>query len=439
LVLAFRMPYLFLASVAQGLVFVFFMSMVGKGMPVARGDAPPAAGQSAQAVIFCVGIYMNAALLVALHVQDRSRIKQVLLSILVLLGAIVAGIWWREGFDAVVKVVSSNTFRVPFLPAALAGDVVFATTMHVPVGPQVTWLGGAFLLSMIPLFLGNSNWYEQSIVSTDRIATVRDAAKSGASAVLALRAANYKHKANKTYTVRPFGVGAGALAWAHVSAAAKRSFTNFIAPLSVGMIVGVVGVFAGLSTKNAGAGVALALMLYTTIGFMTAAKTASEAAIRRRELLAPLPIPGWQSVAANLVSPMISAVLLTIGFSMTYGVGGGPFLAETVFGALIVFSLRLAARMVLQYGIVLGYPDSADKLQQLVGHVVYTLLSVPLLIGEIIVCIPALLLQSVWLALGILAIYESALLGLLLFLTGKAAEKAIATGEPVSIFAGGKK
>jgi hypothetical protein len=61
-------------------------------------------------------------------------------------------------------------------------------------------------------------------------------------------------------------------------------------------------------------------------------------------------------------------------------------------------------------------------------------LAIPLFLAEIVVCIPAMLTQSVWAALIPLALIQFPFLFVLLAIAGRASERAIATGEPVSIW-----
>ena len=102
-----------------------------------------------------------------------------------------------------------------------------------------------------------------------------------------------------------------ALFWAHLCAAAKRPLTNFITPFIGGLGVGVFGAIA--TVRNQGAGLQdniigytgiLMVVAYGSLGFMTTAKTASESAMRRRELISPLPISGWKTAWQRRTKPL---------------------------------------------------------------------------------------------------------------------------------------
>lgn len=95
--------------------------------------------------------------------------------------------------------------------------------------------------------------------------------------------------------------------------------------------------------------------------------------------------------------------------------------------------LRLAGRIVLQHVVVMAYPDLTDKIQRLISMFIGTVVGIPFLIAEALICLPGILLHSVWAALIPLTLVQIPLGALFLFLAGRASERAIATGEPVSL------
>lgn len=433
-VLAYRLPAVFFSAVFQGLFFVYLIHALGGSMPVEHGSVRPAAGSAMFAVILSTGFYMNLALTLSLNFPQRQGLRKFVWIGALFLTLVVAYTWWSRGFDAVAALLSHDLVRLTFMPAMLAADVLFLTTSYQPLGNELAWLGLGYVLSLVPLFAGNGNWYEQSIVSSEKIALIRQAAKGGTAGLLAMRAAKYKRRTNKTYLVHPFGQGPMALVWAHLSAAAKRPFANFVLPAGTGVLIGLFSGLVGHAERIIGPILAIGLLFYSTFGFMASARTASEAALRRRELLSPLPLRGWESVAANLSMPMLAGLLMSVAFAITYATWLGTSWTWIVAGVLTVFPIRLAARMVLQYAVVLGYPDFADKVQQIISQGVYYLLTMPFMVGEVLVCIPAILFRSFWLGLILLTLYEIGTLAILLFLTGKATERAVATGEAVNLW-----
>jgi hypothetical protein len=267
---------------------------------------------------------------------------------------------------------------------------------------------------------------------------------------MAAKAASYKFKAAKTYTVAPFGRHAMALFWAHLCAAGKKPIPNFILPLIAGLAVGGLGATAmrsmivGLNTATRGhipraeseslGYTVLGLMVfYLWQGFMTTSRTASESSIRRRELVAPLPISGWQSVAADLGVPFCAVLICFVTCGVTYIAFGGISAALVLVGFALALPMRIAGRMVLQHLVVLAYPDLTDKMQRLLSMFIGAIIGLPFLIAEGVVCLPGLFLHSVWLALIPLTLIQIPLSALFLYMAGRATERAIATGEPVNI------
>ena len=95
--------------------------------------------------------------------------------------------------------------------------------------------------------------------------------------------------------------------------------------------------------------------------------------------------------------------------------------------------------MNLQYGLVIGYADLADKVQQFLGSFVYYVFAGPILAVEVLLCIPAFALQSVWLGLVVVTLFQLPLIAGLLVIVGRASDRAVASGEPVSLVAALKR
>ncbi|AIE84949.1 putative ABC exporter domain-containing protein [Fimbriimonas ginsengisoli] len=436
-VLAYRLPSLLFSALFQGFFLLFAFKMATNMVTPSARDMGPEVSPGwvpTAALALCVGTYLNLALFVAMAAPSRQVIRKYHTAGIIGFALIMAAIGWQKGWAGMSAAVDSAFIRILFFPVTLASDALVSFAFHRPTGASIGWLLLAYLGSFIPMFATNANWYEQSIVSTDRIASFRKAAQGGYASMMAAKAQTHQHRARREYTIRPFGEGAVALFWAHLCAAGKRPTANFITPLLIG--VGI-GLFAAATQAQdaAMAYVVLGVMcLYGSMLFLGAARTASEAAVRRRELVAPLPIRGWESVSADLAVPMVSLLLFSFGTSAVLLVARVAYMPLVVFGLLVLFPLRTAARMALQYTLVLGYPDFSDKLQQLLGQFAYWLFAAPLIAGEIVLCLPAIFLKSLWLGAVTLAAFEGGLVFLLVALAGKASERAVATGEPVRIF-----
>jgi hypothetical protein len=435
-VLAYRLPGLVLGVLFQTVVMLFALRA---GLMSTLRIRPDALGATVAppwvmplTIGLCVLVYLNLALFLAVRFPRRQAARNLVLAGVAVFGALVAYVAWQRQLPGLVELAHAPWLRALFWPVALASDVLVATFVQRPIGNGLGWLAALYLLSLVPMFVTNANWYEQSIVSTERFATLRQAAQGGGLAgVMAARAANFRHRSTKEYTVRPFGQGAVALLWAHLCSAVKRPTMNFIVPAISGCAAGILGVVLNQALMGIGYVVLGSALIYATFGFMAAARTACEAAVRRRDLVAPLPIPGWQAVAADLSVPALSMALCGGGAALAYSLGGGARWPLVAVAAAGLYVLRTAARMTLQYILVLGYPDFADKLQQMLSQFVYWLFAAPLVLFEAICCIPAIVLQSYWVGVGTLIVVQLGFLALLLPLAGKASERAIASGEPV--------
>jgi hypothetical protein len=305
---------------------------------------------------------------------------------------------------------------------------------HVADLSPIRFLSACYLGSLVPMFASNSNFYERSIASSERVAASRRAAKAGFAALQANKAASIRFKSTRMYTIPPFGQGAQALAWAHLCAAAKKPYANFLFPALGGVGCGVAAHFAGVTVHESGIGAIVLVSFYLSFGFMASAKAASESAVRRGDLIAPLPITAWKAVVANLTVPWLAMFGFCLGAGITYAGTGSDEWPLIAFGLCLTFPLRLGARMVLQYILVLSYPDFADKVQQLIAAGVYYMFAAPFFFVELILAIPAILLHSVWVGLITLSVLQVPFLVLLLWLAGLASDRAVASGEPVNLF-----
>lgn len=438
-VIAYRLPALLFSVLFLGGTALFMVRFLTQtftsGTPGTPPPFPP--GVTIWAVFIGVGTYMNLATAFAMRMPERRGMRKFLWIAFLVLALAAALLRWQGGHRALEAATTALPLRILFLPSALITQVMVDSQMHRAVVTPMLWLGFLYALSFVPIFTTDSNWYEQSIANSERFSRLRAAAKGGYASLAAAKAVEAKPRRRRTegYTVRPFGQGTMALFWAHLSAAAKRPFLNFGAPLLVGISAGAAGgVFGAAFPSGAGQGMLMPLVIYANILFLGSAKTASEAAIRRREILVPLPIGGWQSVAANLGVPAISGTLFFTCSGLAYMVFGAPEWPLVGFGLAVVLPIRLVTRMILQYIVVLAYSDFADKTQQFLAQFVSYLLNLPLLVLEVIVCIPAFVLHSFWIGLGALLVLECILLPILLAAAGRASDRAIAAGEPVGFW-----
>jgi len=438
-VLLYRLPALMFSAMFMAGFVLMALSLtmqaahpkwIHPGNTIAPGWAAPAA------LFLSGGIYMNLAMFISVSVNQRNLIHKALMGAIFVAGGALGLLGWQRGFVAVETVMESRWVFWGFLPSSLASQSLVAGFSHQPSLGPLGWLAIGYVISLVPMFSSNANWYEQSIVSTEKTTAFRQAARGGYAALASAKATSYKQRRNRTYTISPFGQGAGALFWAHLCAAAKKPMGNFIGPLAGGIGTGFFGAFAtaaNAETENIGFAALLGIGLYCSMGFLASAKAACEAAIRRRELLSPLPIAGWKTVVANLGVPICTILLFFGGCGISYAAMRSPSWQLVAFAFCLCLPLRLIARMVLQYIIGIAYPDIADKIQQFFAVGVYGIATTPFLCIEAILCIPGMVLHSLWGVFIAITLFQLPLTAFLLFLAGKATEKAVATGEPVRL------
>ena len=439
IVLAFRLPALmFSALFMAGFVLMAFSlaTQVAKPQWVHPGHTLPPGWAPPLALFLSGGIYMNIAMYISVRFNDRKTFHRLLIAAVFAIGGLLGLLGWLKGLGAVESVVESRWVWWAFLPSSLACESLVAGYSYQPVLAPLGWLAVGYFVSLIPVFTSNANWYEQSIVSTERVTKYRQAARGGYSSLMAAKASSIKRSNAKAYTISPFGQGAVALFWAHLCAALKKPFGNFVGPLLGGIGAGLISalaISANKDTEGIGFSALLGIAFYCSMGFLATAKAACESSVRRRELLSPLPIAGWKSVVANLGVPFLTVLLFFVGCGVTYAIARAPSWPLVLFAFGLGLPLRMGARMVLQYIVGLAYPDVADKIQQFFAVGVYAIATSPFLIAEVVLCIPGLIFHSLWILFAALTLFQVPLIALLLFLAGKATERAVATGEPVRL------
>jgi hypothetical protein len=444
LVLGVRMPKLWVQIlVLTAFIFVFMRmltSMFESNLVAGFGWGFFAGLALNYAFFFTVGLNISIRLI------ERTRLTKTLgYLILAGLGALVA-VNLILGPSGIAAIANSKLFLWAAIPANSAIATLDPSRSVFGLNPLGV-LGFLFVVPTAALFVGQSNFYEQSIASSFKFAKMRAAAKTGGFAGLrAVKAESFKRKSDKTYTVPPFGQGAGALFWAHLCSAAKTPVQNFVMPLLSGIGVGsLLAIFLG-DFASFGLSFAIIGPFYASLFLITAARTAGEGALRRRDLVTPLPIPCDSVVLADLGVPLLGAAILGISAGLTYAIAANvgkfhPVFREMNFymppwtailvGLAVLFPIRIGPRMTIQYLMVLAYPDRADKLQVLFSGCLTNLLTVPYFLIEAIACIPAILLRSVWLGLATVIVLNALFMWLMVLMSGKAVQRSLSSGEPV--------
>lgn len=437
MVLLCRVPAQFLSSlVNSAAVFYLVRSIVmvgsgGKAMASMASNVPWYVGIFA--LTLANGSYSNLATTLAVMKRDR-RWMRIGFGVIGVCYMLSLGFVLRSGqLEGVRPIIENPVFAFLTYPMSLASRACVASLLPYSIGSSMSLLFGIWVVSHIPMFIPNSNWYEESIENSERFAALRVAAKSGFAGMMAHKAQTRKYRARRTYIVPPFGHGSTALLWAHLSAAAKRPIPNFLLPLVAGLFsaVGISFLPPGRSAAPVAVIFIALLLIYSGFFFMASARTASEAAIRRRDLTSPLPISGAGSVAMNLAVPWISVALFALGFTVSYLLAGGSYALEVAATLLLVYPARLAVRMVVQYFIVLMNPDLEDKVQQFFVQMFSFFLGTPFLIVEAVLIFIAFFLKSIPLGIGLMAVAQGLFLLLVLPLAGRLNDRSVSSGEPI--------
>lgn len=373
-VLAYKVPMILLRNLFYGAMFLVFAYMAFWRFAVGEGGA----GASALPLYLAVSGWLMGytCLAVALEVvfglAKAGLARRWLWGFVLTATSIMVVIVWRGGLDALRVIERSPLVWIPMYPCRLLADVFASPLTGKATGPAVAQLLVFTLAALLILLTRKEDYYEATLAGSERIARMRAAAKQGNfAAIFAARARERSRPAkvqSRTYTLPPFGHGAGALLWAHFSAAAKRPLINFAAPFFGGLALS-----AGMITwgPSFAANLVLGVDAYLTwIFLLVATRTAFRQCMQLSSLVRPIPIPAWKTVIADVAPIVTTGSLFGWGAALPLLGYGGPDALLIAVGMLVVAPALIGALALVQYIIALWYPSVDDKLQQLLSGMV---------------------------------------------------------------------
>ena len=414
--------YLFTAPVSRRLVMAyrlagktaiaffqasFFFYFVLRALleTMARGRASPlGAVMTLLALFFCIGGYANVAFTLKLifGFGQAATVRRWFLALAALLAVLLGWTFWQGttgGLGPNTQLAWVRVVVVLFYPCRLAADAVLAL-LQGGAGTFPTALLALFYgLSLALLFSRNEHFYEASLAGSERAAKMIQAARDQNWGAMFGIGAERKRRApapaNRPYVLPPFGRGGGALLWANLSAAAKRPFPNFIAPVLGGAALSVVA--SRLLPPVAAAPVVGGISAYLLFLLTTMGVNVFRQSLQRQALVRPLPLPAWQVVAADVAPHTLISSLFgwSAGFTLLFArVPNGDLAALLL---IVCLPVLLVCLDLVQYILALWYPDAQDKLQQMLAGFISLFLTgtVLTLLGGVL-AIPLFLRAPLW-------------------------------------------
>jgi HlyD family secretion protein len=430
LVLLFKLP----SALSQHLLMIAFLAggfRVFVWLPLQQQGHIQGGGWPAfLAAVLCVAGFLNLSIMLDLF-SEWERHAWVKWSFrLAAFAAIVGLTWflWTHGMEGLLALDKNRLLSVVFSPCRMAADVVTAPFLNLQLSglPWVilfVWCG----LTLGLLFTRRVNYYESAALGAEQAERVRQAVRSGNWAAIR----NQPARAGGL-TVAPFGRGGGALAWAHLAAAAKRPGVNFVLPFLGGLSLTLLVILALLHWIQGASdvmpfGVRITILIATGYYVLYAVALLStqfyQRSLARETLMRPLPISMSQIVAAEVGTRSLLGSLFPFGEGLALLVLHPPNTGALPLQMLVCVPALIVVLNILGYRLALAYPNRADKFQTLaasfVQFAVYGLLSAVVMPFGII---PALLHAPEWLTTLSLTLGLSLVAGFLFRDTVRAAQ-----------------
>lgn len=390
LLLLFKLPA---ATLPQLLAVAFLAGTFGLFVwtPLqVRGSLHGGGVSALLAALLCAAGYINMGMILEVILSARRAPWARTGSLLVLGLALLGGITflWRHGMGGLSVLSHSPALIVLFAPCRLAADIVAALLAGHPPALRL-WAGllAWYGLSLALLLSRRENYYEAAATGAERTARARQALRSGDWMATGKQPAQ---AARHAIRVPPFGQGAGALFWAHMAAAAKRSGTNMLAPLAGGIAVTLLLLFAlprgggGLPDHSFGGLPILEVLLgVITIYYVLYAVVLTgipfyRRSLAREPLIRPLPLPTASVIAADVGARSALASLFFWGEGLTLLAARLPETGTLCLCLLLCLPVGVVCLNLLAYRIALAYPNADDKAHALIATFVQFLLLGPL-------------------------------------------------------------
>ncbi|MGO8673776.1 MAG: putative ABC exporter domain-containing protein [Capsulimonadaceae bacterium] len=376
--LAARLPLAGLFVVMITAVLAFGFSLIWLPLQeMLPGRHAHGAWTAALAAAFCFGGYANIAIAIELFcVRRTGRIIRACLigATVVVLGAIGLA-WWQNGIDGLGAVAANPFVTALFYPCRLCADAALNPLTGGSNVAQTAGLGLFFVATFVLLFTRRANYYEAAMLASERVRLMRTA--SIAEQAIAPGQAGMRRKGDRPYTIPEFGRGPWAIAWAHLAAAAKQPWLNFVLPVIGGALLVVLSRLAPYPRRDFVLG--MCVLEFCVLVPAAMAQMTYQRSMRRMSLMKALPVPGWQAVLAEVLSRVVRVSLAFLGIAGALLAFHHPYPLAYVPLLLIALPVEIFCLDMVMYGVVLCFPSSEDKIQAIQAGFVAIMLNIAIL------------------------------------------------------------
>jgi hypothetical protein len=329
--------------------------------------------------------------------------RRVIEGLMLLIAASAAFMIWRYGLTGITALERNAVFAVLFYPCRLLADAMLAALSGSGAGSAMWQLALFYVLTLALVLTRHENYYEATLEVSERVATVRKAMREGnAFAAFSLFRSGRDKPAkdfDRAYALKPFGRGAMAVLWAHLTALAKRPWVHFAAPFAMGLAFALGAMLWQPEAAPIIVGIAAGYVIY--IGQVIAGRATFRTSVQRVPLMRPLPIAPIKIVATEVAPPVLQGTLAAWGAALPLLAGNDA--ARLVSGLLLLAAPPvMACALLLTGAVTFWYPDASDKTAQLLsGLVMMVLLALvalvltPFIVVPLALRLPGLLLLSV--------------------------------------------
>ncbi len=365
-------------------------------LPLGGETGAHAAGwRAAAAAALCVGGWLNIAVAIELifGIGAYARWQKILNGGVFLLVGLIAFLGWKHGLTGLAAITASGPLTWLFGPCYAAAQVVMAPLVGASAALW-TWpfLAAWYGLTLALLFARRDNYYEAAARGTALLQKRRAAQRAGRMFGTGADKGGQTRTTGKPYSLPPFGTGALALLWAHLTAAAKRPLPNFALPLAGGMVAAAACVWAAHAAAPGAPGidpddalsvsqlVRMIVGVYLYAFVFTVGLSHYQRSLLRQTLMRPLPLPAWQVVAgetgARAALGSLPAWTLALGLAVLHPKGWALLMLPLI----VTLPVFICCLNLILMRVALWYPNTADRVQMFTASLVQFLLLGPLLL-----------------------------------------------------------
>ena len=339
---------------------------------------PALPGWTAYAVLgLCLGSYGNLAVAIELvfALNRWKLLRYAVTACLVLLVGCVGYLGWRHGLTGITELSGNRFLMLLFYPCRAAAQAVVGALSGQGGGASLWPVMGFYLATLGVLFTRNENYYEAALTGSERIWQYQQTQRENPWTLTVGSKRSRLQGDGIRYTLRPFGLGGGALFWAHLAAAAKNPL-NFYLPGLAGLLLTLFCLHYA-DQHFSDSIIVIVSFYYLAAGMFGGILTARQS-LQRQGLVRPLPLPARSAVAAEIGPRFLLTLPFYIIAAVTLLLGRGSAETMTVLLLLCLPGIALCFHL-LQYTLALWYPGTEDKLQKWLTDMFQLVLSVLLL------------------------------------------------------------